>query len=148
MPAREKLSASQEDYLEAIYHIVAEKQAARAKDISRRLGVNSSSVTGALRALAAKKLVNYAPYDVITVTTKGKRIARDIIRRHEALRDFFIKVLGIDRQVADEGACKMEHALPREILDRLIRFVEFADAETGNSAARPEDSGPAGKGPG
>jgi len=127
MRVKEMLSASMEDYLEAIYHIVAEKQAARAKDISVRLEVNSSSVTGALRALTEKKLVNYAPYDVITLTPKGKRIAKDIVRRHQALSDFFVKVLSIDKKIAEEGACRMEHALPREILDQLVKFVEFVD---------------------
>ena len=34
-----KVSESLEDYLEAIFHIVAEKQAARAKDIAKRLKV-------------------------------------------------------------------------------------------------------------
>lgn len=127
MRAKKTLSASLEDYLEAIYHIVAEKQAARAKDISVRLKVNSSSVTGALRALAEKQLVNYAPYEVITLTSKGKKIAKDIVRRHQALNDFFVKVLSIDQKIAEEGACKMEHALPREILDQLVKFVEFVD---------------------
>ncbi|MBE9486709.1 MAG: metal-dependent transcriptional regulator [Chloroflexi bacterium] len=127
MRVKETLSASLEDYLEAIYHIVAEKQAARAKDISVRLKVNSSSVTGALRALTEKKLVNYAPYDVITLTPKGKKIAKDVVRRHQALSDFFVKVLSIDKKIAEEGACRMEHALRREILDQLVKFVEFVD---------------------
>ncbi len=122
------LSASLEDYLEAIFHIVAEKRAARAKDISVRLKVNSSSVTGALRALAEKKLVNYVPYDVITLTAKGTRVAKDIVRRHQALSDFFVKVLSIDKETAEEGACKMEHALPREILDQLVKFVDYVEA--------------------
>ena len=52
MTGLEALSASMEDYLEAIFHVAAEKGAARAKDISKRMKVNSSSVTGALRALA------------------------------------------------------------------------------------------------
>jgi len=127
MEPKTALSASLEDYLEAIYHIVAEKQAARTKDISQRLKVNNSSVTGALRALAERKLVNYAPYELITLTSSGKKIARDIVRRHETLRDFFVKILSIDPQVADEGACRMEHALPREILDRLIEFVKLME---------------------
>ncbi|MCD4717684.1 MAG: metal-dependent transcriptional regulator [Desulfobacterales bacterium] len=121
------LTASQEDYLEAIFHIASEKQAARAKDIAKRLKVNSSSVTGALRVLAEKGLVNYAPYDVITLTAEGKKIAKDVVRRHEVLRDFFVRVLRIDPVEADEGACKAEHAFPRSILDSLIKFVEFLD---------------------
>lgn len=121
------LSASLEDYIEAIYHIVAEKQAVRAKDIARRLGVKNSSVTAALRSLAEKGLINYAPYDVITLTAEGKRLSEDIIQRHEALRDFFVKVLSLDEELSDKAACKMEHALPREILDPLTEFVEFVE---------------------
>jgi DtxR family Mn-dependent transcriptional regulator len=52
MPKVKMLSASMEDYLEAIFHIAADKQAARAKDIAKRLKVNNSSVTGALRILS------------------------------------------------------------------------------------------------
>ena len=128
MAYTEGLSASLEDYLEAIFHIVAEKQAARAKDIAKRLGVNNSSVTGALRSLAEKGYINYAPYDVITLTPSGKEIAEDIVRKHEALQDFFVKVLHIDEAEAEDAACKMEHAVSPVILDRLIRFMEFVES--------------------
>lgn len=125
--AVEALSASLEDYLEAIFHIVEEKQAARAKDISRQLAVNGSSVTGALRALADRELINYAPYDIITLTPKGRECAEDIVRRHEALHDFFVRVLGVEEADAERAACDMEHAVPRTILERFIDFVEFME---------------------
>jgi DtxR family Mn-dependent transcriptional regulator len=127
MAVKETLSASMEDYLEAISHIVNEKQAARAKDIALRLKVNNSSVTGALRSLAAKGYINYAPYDVITLTPKGKVTAEDIIRRHEGLRDFFIKVLQVDEKEAETSACGMEHGVSPKVLERLIRFTEFVE---------------------
>jgi len=125
--ASDVLSASLEDYLEAIFHIVAAKQAARAKDISNRLKVNGSSVTGALHALADRALINYAPYDVVTLTPKGKSVAKGIVRRHEALHDFFAKVLGVDEDEAQAAACKMEHAVSPTILDRFIKFLEFVE---------------------
>lgn len=127
MTSTEVLSASMEDYLEAIFHIVAEKHAARAKDIAKRLGVNNSSVTGALRALSEKGLINYAPYDVITLTREGGRLATEIVRKHEALKDFFVKVLRVQGTEAEDAACKMEHAVSRTILDRIIRFTHFVD---------------------
>lgn len=127
MKRREILSPSQEDYLEAIFHIVSEKQAARAKDIAQRLKVKGSSVTGALRVLAEKGLINYAPYDLITLTPVGKKTAVDVVRRHEVLHDFFNKVLGLDEAEAEKSACKMEHAVSRSVLDRLILFVEFLE---------------------
>jgi DtxR family Mn-dependent transcriptional regulator len=127
MGATVKLTASLEDYLEAIFHLASEKQAARARDIAKRLNVSRSSVTGALQSLAQKGLVNYEPYEVITLTRKGKGIARSIVRRHEALRDFMVEVLSVDEAKADEAACRMEHAIPLPILERLAQFVEFIE---------------------
>ena len=127
MATTEALSANMEDYLEAIYHISSEKQAARAKDISERLRVNKSSVTGALRALSEKGLVNYAPYDIITLTTQGEQVAREVVRRHETLKDFFMKILLLDANEAEEASCKIEHTISNKIIDRVISFVEFME---------------------
>jgi len=122
MPA---LSESLEDYLEAIYHIVSAKQAARATDISDRMGVNRSSVTGALRALAERGLVNYAPYDLITLTPAGQDVAGNIVHRHRVLRDFLVKILAVDEEVADKAACGMEHHVGKVVLRRLGYLAQF-----------------------
>lgn len=127
MEAVEALSSSLEDYLEAIYQIVADNKVARSKEIARRLQVKGASVTGALRALAKRDLINYAPYEVITLTAVGEELARDVVRRHEVLKDFFTKVLAVDPELAEVSACKMEHAVGREIVDALVEFAEFVD---------------------
>jgi DtxR family Mn-dependent transcriptional regulator len=127
MSRAEPLSANMEDYLEAIFHISEEKQAARAKDIADRVQVNKSSVTGALKSLSEKGLVNYVPYDIITLTAKGKKVAAEIVRRHEALKEFFVKILLIDKDEAEEASCRVEHAVSKNIIDRLIHFVEFME---------------------
>ena len=124
-PNRKRLSESLEDYLEAIYHIEKRKHAARAKDIGARLDVKGSSVTSALQALAKRKLINYAPYDVITLTEKGRSLAREVVSRHQVLRHFFVDVLDVEEEVAEKAACGMEHSVPRRIFERLIRFVEY-----------------------
>lgn len=127
MSHSEPLSSNMEDYLEAIFHISEKKQAARAKDIADRVQVNKSSVTGALRSLSDKGLINYAPYDIITLTARGKKMAVEIVRRHEALKDFFVKILLIDKREAEKAACKVEHEVSKNIVDRLISFVEFME---------------------
>ncbi|HKJ64089.1 MAG TPA: metal-dependent transcriptional regulator, partial [Desulfopila sp.] len=88
-----ELSASLEDYIETIYHIVEEKQVARAKNIADQLGVSRASVTEALRTLSGKGLINYAPYEVITMTALGREVAEDVIFRHTTLKNFFTKIL-------------------------------------------------------
>jgi DtxR family Mn-dependent transcriptional regulator len=127
MTLTDTLTASLEDYLEAIFHIIAEKQAVRPKDIAKRLKVSNSSVTGALRSLADKELINYAPYDVISLTPTGKIAAKDVVRRHEVLSDFFVKVLAVEERDADKAACQMEHSIPKIILERFIQFAEFIE---------------------
>jgi DtxR family Mn-dependent transcriptional regulator len=123
----ENLTASLEDYLKAIAQISSEKRAARAKDISNRLNVNMSSVTGALRALAEKGLVNYAPYEFVTLTDKGQEVAREVVRKHEGIRDFLLKVLAVDEETAEKDACAMEHAVSPEVLERFIHFVDYLE---------------------
>lgn len=127
------LSASLEDYIEAIYNIIAEKQTVRGKDIAARLEVSGASVTEALRSLAKKGLINYAPYEAITLTSRGRLVALDVIRRHNALKQFFVEVLGIDHDLAEQGACRVEHAAPQAIIDRIIRFTRFLKS-------RPEEN--------
>ncbi len=122
-----ELTASLQNYVEAIYWISNSKKAARAKDISERMEVGKSSVTAALQTLSEKGIVNYAPYDVITLTEAGLAVARKLVRRHEVIRDFFVRVLSVDSEEADAAAGAMEHSVTDTILDRLIAFIEFVE---------------------
>ncbi len=123
-----ELSASLEDYIETIYHIVEEKQVARAKNIADHLGVSRASVTEALRTLSSKGLINYAPYEVITMTSAGRIVAEDVIFRHTTLKKFFTEILTIDEETAEDGACKIEHAAPPQVINRMIDFMKFVNS--------------------
>lgn len=122
-----ELSASLEDYIETIYHIVQEKQVARAKNIAEDMGVSRASVTEALRTLSSKGLINYAPYEVITMTDVGREVAEDVIFRHTTLKNFFTRILTIKDDIAEEAACKIEHAAPPEVIGRMIDFMKFVE---------------------
>ncbi len=125
MPTKpKKLTRSQEDYLEAIWALICENRVARVRDIAHRLGVSMPSVTSALRTLAGRGLVNYDPYQVITLTEEGRKAAEEVDRRHHVLRDFLIDVLGLDAPRAEANACRMEHAIDRQALERIGRLTE------------------------
>lgn len=121
------LSASLEDYLEAIYLICEEKDEVRAKDIADRLGVSGASVTGALHALVERNLVHHEPYEGVRLTEQGRSIAKGVCQRHQALYEFFVRVLGLKKNDAEECACKMEHAVPDHVLERFIAFLSFME---------------------
>jgi DtxR family Mn-dependent transcriptional regulator len=119
------LSSSQEDYLEAVLDLVRTGRVARVRDIARRLNVGMPSVSVALRALRARGLVNYDPYQVITLTDRGQQLGEGVDRRHAALEDFLIRVLGVAPEAARSNACRMEHAIDDEVLKRLTHLGRF-----------------------
>ena len=121
----EKLSASLEDYLEAIYHLTEGAGVGRSKDIAERMKVSRASVTGALKTLSEKGMVHYKPYGYATLTEKGEQIARRVAGRHEILTRFFGGLLGAEPATAQAAACRAEHALGPEITARLMAFMEF-----------------------
>ena len=122
---KKSLSESLEDYLEAILDLEETNKVARAKDIADRLGVLRGSVTGALKTLAERGLINYAPYSYITLTAKGKAIAREINRRHMVIRTFLVNVLLLEPEKAEANACRMEHAMDTAAIDRLVQFIDY-----------------------
>lgn len=121
----EALSASLEDYLEVIFHLEQSNRVARAKDIADQMNVQRASVTGALKALSGRGLINYSPYSYITLTVTGREIARDVIRRHRALKEFFMSMLQLSPEEAEANACRIEHAIDPQAIERLVRFLEF-----------------------
>lgn len=127
-----KLSASLEDYLEAIYLLTDENNITRSKDIAVQLGVSRASVTGALRTLKKKGLCNYKPYGYISLTNSGKAAAAEIAGREKILKSFFTDVLSVKPQVAQQAACKAEHTLGPEIITKLLSFIEFVNHSSDN----------------
>lgn len=123
---RLNLSASMEDYLEAIFNLSASNKVARSKNIAEALSVSRSSVTGALRGLSEKGLINYKPYGYITLTEKGLQAASGIARKHGVIKSFFVDVLGVEDSAAQKAACEAEHAFGSDIISRLEGLIAFA----------------------
>ena len=123
-----ELSESLEDYLETILELQTTRTVARSKDIAEKMDIKRGSVTGMLKKLAAREFINYEPYGYVTLTLKGEKIAKEIERRHVFLKDFFFRILGVDEQTADTTACRMEHAMNKQIFKKFKIFVQKVDS--------------------
>ena len=117
------MTQSLEDYLEAIYVLIAESRPAQVRDVAKMLSVKMPSVVKAIRELKKLELVTQEPYANIELTDKGRRVARQVLRRHTLLRSFLMK-LGVSRPNADRDACLMEHILSAETLDRIRTYMK------------------------
>ncbi len=123
--SKKPLTSVMEDYLEAIVELDEDKKVVRVKDIAKRMDVKMPSVSSMLKTLNERGLVNYEKYEYVELTKSGADIGKEMQRRHEILNRFLADILKIEPAVADAEACKMEHALSSETLDRLTTFMEF-----------------------
>ena len=111
--------------MEVIYQLVQEKKVARVRDIAARKGVKMSSVVGALRRLSAADLILYRAREFVELTDAGETLARAVLARHEFLTTFFMDVLGVDEEAAEEEACSVEHVLSHDTMIRIRRFAAY-----------------------
>ena len=125
----EKLSVSLEDYIEEIYSQILKSGQAKVTAIASALNVKKASVTGALNVLSEKKLINYAPYSPISLTKEGEKIAKKILEKHKNLAEFFVEVLGSNKDDAAEIACKMEHIVPDRIFKNMVKLTNYVKSD-------------------
>ncbi len=127
-----KLSASLEDYLEAIAELCAGEGHAHSKEIAEKLNVKMPSVTEALRQLVDMGYIIYNTHYPVRLTETGSAVAEEIIHRHKVLKGFFTNILGLSPAKAADTACHLEHVVDE---DTIARFVLFSDAITGRADA-------------
>ena len=123
-----QLSASLREYIHAIRVIESEHGAVKANEIAKKLRVKRSSVTGALKSLSKRKLIKYSPYGPIILTTIGKKAANEEGQILSTLKKFFIDVLVISPEEAEESAKLVKRNAPHILVDRLTQFVKYLES--------------------
>jgi DtxR family Mn-dependent transcriptional regulator len=112
------MTQSLEDYLEMVSFLSDEGEV-RVTDIASRLSVSKPSVLTALRILEERGLLEHERYRSVTLTERGKKTAAEIRGRHDFLTFFLHNVLGVSPDIAEQDACKMEHILSGETLQKM-----------------------------
>lgn len=123
------LTSNMEDYIETIANLAEEHRVVRVKDIAKKLSIKMPSVTAALNKLKEMELIEYEKYGFIELTPRGKSVADQVCQRHRCLSDFFEKILHIERESADEVACRVEHTVSPEVCQQIHRFLDFYVSE-------------------
>lgn len=113
-----------ENYLEAILKLEDEHQHVRSIDVAGELGVSRPSVNKALGVLKKAGMVEQQPYGRISLTPMGRREAAAVMRRHQTLKRFLTKVLGVDEETADNDACRMEHVVSEHTMEKLTAYID------------------------
>lgn len=117
------ITSGLEDYLEHIYNSVECGKNIKAVDIARDFNISRASVSEALIRLSDKDLIVYEGRKGIKLTQSGLIEAKRIIKKHNVLSDFFQKVLGIEKNLSSENACKIEHVIDEKIIEKISSFT-------------------------
>jgi DtxR family Mn-dependent transcriptional regulator len=112
-------SASVEDYLKTILDLASEQAAASTSAIANRLGVAAASVTGMLKRLSERGLVEHVPYYGARLTDDGRAEAVRLVRRHRLIELFLVRMLGYAWDRVHEEAERLEHAVSDELIERI-----------------------------
>jgi len=114
-----------EEYIEIIYDICSEKGIAKVSEIKKRLKLQSlSSVTEMVQKLDEEGLIKYKKYKGVVITEKGLSVAKQLLQRHQAIEDFLL-FLQIDKEIALQDACAIEHIISEQSSEAIIKFVCF-----------------------
>ncbi len=112
-----------EDYVEAVADIIDRDETCRVKDLSARFGVSHVTVVRIVKRLQDEGYLETERHKPITLTTKGRRLARDCRERHDAVYRFLLAI-GVPERIAAIDAEGIEHHVSRQTLER---FRDIAD---------------------
>lgn len=124
-----KISSSLEDYLEAIYILAQHDGQVRLTDIAIFLKVSRPSVSRAIGTLKAAGLVIHEAYGQISLSPKGKTQAAKVLKRHLLIKRFLTDTLDVSETTAEEDACRMEHVMSAETIEKLYKYLESNSKE-------------------
>lgn len=123
---------SAEDYLETILMLSKKLPVVRSIDIANEMGYKKSSVSIAMKNLREAEHIRVTKEGYIYLTDSGKEIAEMIYERHQILSSWLIK-LGVDKKVAEEDACRIEHDISKESFNVIKKAISAQLKELENN---------------
>ena len=116
------MNESAENYLETILVLSHSLPVVRSVDIANEMGFKKSSVSVAMKNLRENGYILVSDSGFITLTDSGMEIAEMIYERHTLLSTW-LETLGVDKEIAAQDACKMEHVISKESFDAINRHI-------------------------
>ena len=122
-----------EDYVEAIAEIEAEAGVCRAVDLATRFAVSAVTVNRTIGRLCRDGLAETAPYKPVTLTRRGRDLARRSAKRHQTVYRF-LRSIGVSETTAAIDTEGIEHHVSRETLERLAAITAEREQASGRAS--------------
>lgn len=119
------LSATEENYIKAIYHLQQTDSNVTTNQVAETLRTKAASVTDMLKKLHTKKIVNYEKYQGFTLSAEGRKIALNIVRKHRLWEYFLVEKLQFGWDEVHNVAEELEHISSLKLVEKLDAFLEY-----------------------
>jgi Mn-dependent DtxR family transcriptional regulator len=126
-----KIYESGENYLETILILQKEKGHVRSIDVATELNFSKPSISRAMGILKREGYITIDGGGNIHLTEMGKQTAEGIYERHRLIARYFVEALGVDRDIALQDACRIEHVISAESFECIKAWL----AERGRADA-------------
>lgn len=120
------MTSSEENYIKVIYHLsTASSKGVSTNAIAVELKTKASSVTDMIKKLSDKELVSHQKYYGVTLTERGKKEAKMIVRKHRLWEVFLVEKLGFSWDEVHDIAEELEHIKSEKLTNKLDAFLGF-----------------------
>jgi DtxR family Mn-dependent transcriptional regulator len=118
------ITPSLQDYLEVILELSLTDEEVRITDISESMNIAKPSVNEAVNNLVGLDLVTHDRYGPVILTARGREEAVKIRGIHDTIASFLRDVLGVDAEVAEQDACRMEHFVSSQTIQCILEYTK------------------------
>ena len=116
-----KLHRSGEDYLKTILILRKQNGIVRSTDVASHLKISKASVSRAMKLLCEGGFLTMEEHKQLHLTELGASVAEEIYERHRILNELLISI-GVPAPVAEQDACRIEHVISKETLEKVKAF--------------------------
>ncbi len=121
------LSKNEEDYLKGLFYLSVEPERTRVgtNQLATHLQVTPASANNMLKKLKAKELVDYEKYGKVKLTSLGRQLALQLIRKHRLWETFLYEKLDFTWDEVHEVAEQLEHIKSPKLIEKLDQLLDY-----------------------
>ncbi|HXF63977.1 MAG TPA: metal-dependent transcriptional regulator [Caldilineaceae bacterium] len=118
------LTAAHEDYLKAVYLLQSQGIEVTNSALANHLEVSPASATNMVKKLAELALVEYEPYQSISLTDAGERVALEVLRHHRLIELYLHQKLKLPWDLVHAEAERLEHVISETLEDAIATALD------------------------
>lgn len=123
------VSVTEENYLKALFHLASESGEVNIKDLSEAMGIKMPTATSMMKKFAEKGLVHYESYRPLRLTSKGKKEAGLVVRKHRLTEMFLVEMMGFGWEEVHDIAEQVEHVHAPKFFEKMNELLGFPELD-------------------